>query len=225
MGRSKPVLSWVLFAAALFTLTYLLTMLVAAGGNEDEYTYFPLFRQDATPTPLPTITPTPTSTPTGPSHIIYMGQTLASGYDMGINSSGGLTHWVTDMNGYMCMAYPPWQSWGAVFITFGPPTNPPRPGQNLSAYRFLSLELRGTEGGEDVLVGIKDNLDPDNGSETKYAAAAQHSLTTNWQTYTWPLADFYTADLTRLYVVTEFVFEWVGSDTETVCFRNIKYLP
>jgi exo-beta-1,3-glucanase (GH17 family) len=154
-------------------------------------------------------------------HWIYYGPRLAPGYDMGVNTSGGLTDWVTDMGGYMRMDYPGDQDWGAVFITVGPPEDPPRPSRDLSAYQTLSLELRGEVGGEDVWIGLKDNTDEDDGSETKIKVSG---LTTDWQTITLPLSDFVTADPTRLYVVTEFVFEQ-GTPAETVYFRRIQYLP
>jgi hypothetical protein len=154
-------------------------------------------------------------------HWVYYGPRLAEGYDMGVNTSGGRTDWVTDMGGYMRMAYPSGQSWGAVFITVGPPTQPPRPSRNLSAYTRLAIELRGEVGGEDVWIGLKDNTDPDTGTETKILI---QNLTTTWQTYTFPLSSFVTADKTRLYVVTEFVFE-PGTPAETVYFRRVQYLP
>ena len=168
-------------------------------------------------------TPVPTDTPIAPGvHPIYSGGSLTAGYDMGVNTSGGLTNWVSNANGQMCMAYPSNQDWGAVFITAGPPTNPPRPGTDLSQYRTLSVDLRGESGGEFVSVGIKDDTDPDDGSERKYIVS---NLTPEWQSISIPLSHFTaTADLSRLYVVTEFVFE-PGTPAETVCFRNIQYLP
>lgn len=75
-------------------------------------------------------------------------------------------------------------------------------------------------GGECVEIGIKDNTDPDDGSETKI----RRCVSTDWQVFAFPLAEFSTADLDRLYVVTEFVFE--GEDAErrqTVDFQNIRY--
>jgi len=118
-------------------------------------------------------------------------------------------------------AYPRGQDWGSVFITFGEPKASSRPGQDLSSYKTLSLELRGEKGGERVSVGLKDSSDRDDGRETKIPVS---ELTTDWSTFTFPLADFTTADLTKLYIVTEFVFEPSIPD-ETVCFRNIQYLP
>jgi hypothetical protein len=119
------------------------------------------------------------------------------------------------------MSYPSGQLWGAVFITVGPPKPPPRSGKDLSDYQTLSLELRGANGGEVVWIGLKDNSDPDNGTETKIQVGP---LTTQWQTFTFPLSDFITADLTSLYVVTELVFE-PGTPAETIDFRHIQYLP
>jgi hypothetical protein len=172
--------------------------------------------------PLPTPTPMPTRIrPPILGHPIYMGTELTTGYSMGVDTSGNRTDWVADMNGHICMAYPSGQSWGAVFVTVGEPTHPPRPGQDLSSYATLSLELRGEAGGEQVWVGIKDNTDPDNGRETKVLVTG---LTTEWQTVTFPLSGFHSADLANVYVVTEFVFEST-TPAETVCFRNIQYLP
>lgn len=168
--------------------------------------------------PLAISAPTPI---TIPPHPIYMGVTLNPGYDMGVNTSDGRTNWVTDINGYMCMSYPKYQQWGAVFITVGRPTNFDRPGQDLSDYQTLSLELKGNSGGESIWIGLKDNTDRDDGTETKIRVS---DLTQEWQTFTFPLSDFYTASLDRLYVVTEFVFE-PSTPAETVCFRNIQYLP
>ncbi len=170
-------------------------------------------------TPTQTESPTPTAdapTPLAP-HPIYVGQTLSSGYDMGVDTSGQLRNWVADEGGQLCMAYPSNQQWGAVFITVGVPKEPPRPGRDLSNYQTLSLELRGASGGEFVSVGLKDSRDPDNGRETKEEISG---ITTSWQIFTFPLTDFDTADLTSLYVVTEFVFE-PGTPAETICFRNI----
>ncbi len=140
---------------------------------------------------------------------------------MGVNTSGGLTGWVTDRGGDMQLACPPGQEWGAVFTTVGPPVSPPRPGQDLSAYNSLSIEMRGETGGEEVWIGLKDDTDPDNGTETKIRI---QNLTTSWQTYTLPLSAFTTANKTPLYVVTEFVFE-PGTPAETVYFRRIRYNP
>ncbi len=153
----------------------------------------------------------------GEEHAVYAGPTLSEGYDMGVDSENRDQAWATDLIGSMRLAYPGGQGWGAVFITFGPPVNPPRPYINLSAYNTLSVDLKGANGGEKVKIGIKDNTDLDNGLEAKEEVI----LTNTWQTYTFDLADFTTADLTKLYVVAEFVFE--GATARTIEFKNVIY--
>jgi exo-beta-1,3-glucanase (GH17 family) len=144
---------------------------------------------------------------------------LAAQYDMGVDSSGQRRDWLETSEGAMEMAYPAGQSWGAVFITVGSPVDPPRPWKDFSPFRTLSVELRGKSGNESVEIGIKDSSDPDDGSETKTLVS---QLSTEWETYEFPLSSFNTADLEKLYVVTEFVF--AGSTAQTVYFRNVRYL-
>ena len=54
---------------------------------------------------------------------VLSGTKLAEGFDMGVNTSGGRTDWLTQEVGAMKMAYPAQQSWGAVFVTVGKPNN------------------------------------------------------------------------------------------------------
>ncbi len=143
---------------------------------------------------------------------------FAKDYNLNVNTSEGLTNWVTVKSGEMCMTYPSGQSWGAVFITFGKSKNPPRPGVDLSAYQSLSVDLRGQTANELVYVGLKDNQSPDDGSETKIPVSI---LTTDWQNFTFPLSMFSNIDLKKLYIPIEFVF----SVPATICARNIQYLP
>jgi len=151
---------------------------------------------------------------------IYVGKRLSSEYDMGVDSSGGRTDWLSNLNGSMCMAYPAGQSWGAVFITVGKPKDPPRPWKDFSEFQTILIELKGEYGGESVEVGLKDACDPDDGSESKIKIS---SLSADWLTYEFPLSSFQTANLKKLYVVIEFVF--TSSTAQTVYFRNIKYMP
>ncbi|MBK8931369.1 MAG: hypothetical protein IPM76_03450 [Chloroflexi bacterium] len=174
--------------------------------------------------PLPTVTPAPTftpaPTPAPQPHTVYAGNTLAAGYDMGVDTGPGrLSDWAADMGGYMCLNYPGGQDWGAVFITNGPPQPPGgRPGKNLSEYSRLYVELKSMVGNQTVQVGIKDNTDPDTGAETKFTITPP----TDWQGYAFQLADFATADSSSIYVMIEFVFGGVPAD---ICFRNVLYLP
>ena len=198
----------------------------AGGASVKNSRVFKVVPQAPTRTPTPTAAPIAkpglTSIPASPSAglSIYAGERLSAGYDMGQNTSAGPQPWVTDMQGYMKMSYPSGLDWGTLFITVGKPRNPPRPGKDFSAYKTFSVDLKGEKGGELVNIGIKDNTDPDDGSEDKITV----QVTSEWKTYTYPLSQFANADLTRLYVVAEFVFE-PGWPPETVYFRNIRYLP
>ena len=173
----------------------------------------------ATLVKLPTIVAPAAIAQTSQALAIYSDGEFADGYYMGVNTSGQKQDWVKQQSdGSLCMAYPSGQKWGAVFVTVGKPKKPPRPGKDFSSYTTLVIDMRGEQGGEKVKIGIKDKDNPDDGSEAKI----EKSLSSGWKTYTFPLKDFDTADLTKLYVVTEFVFEG-DIPAETVCFNKIEY--
>jgi len=154
---------------------------------------------------------------------IFKGTALTTGYNMGVNTSEGRTDWLIDSKkGFMRMDYPEGQRWGAVFITVGEPQSKvsERKTEDLSKFKYLTVDLKGEVAGESVEIGLKDNTDPDDGRETKIKIS---DLTTEWKTYKFELKNFETADLSRLYVVIEFVF--TGENARTVYFRNIRYVP
>ena len=142
----------------------------------------------------------------------------ASGFVVGMDTSGQQRQWLTTTAGSLVLTYPANQQWGAMFITVGP-TVPlgRRPSLDLSAYRSLVVDLRAAVDGQCVRIGIKDNSQPDNGSET----TVQRCLAAQWSTITLPLNTFTSADLTHLYVVFEVLF--TGSSSATVYVRNIRY--
>jgi hypothetical protein len=163
------------------------------------------------------------------------GSVLLADYDIGINTSGGVTNWLnenaanwTDTHDYMKLAYPGDPLWGAAFILVGPATTviTDRKAFNFSAYSKLSFEIRGELGTEIVKVGIKDVNDPDDGGEIKFTIS---TITTGWSTVEIPLTTF--VDGTRsnpkkLYVVLEFVWDSIGMDSlkaQTIYFKNVKY--
>lgn len=170
---------------------------------------------------LPTVAPVAIAQ-TSQALAIYNDGELTDGYGMGVDTGPSqLRDWAkVQGDGSLCMAYPPNQDWGAVFITFGGDPKPPREriGKDFSSYKTLAIDMKGERGGEKVWIGLKDQYDRDDGSETKIPV----SLTSGWKTYTFPLGKFKTADLTKLYVVTEFVFEG-DIPAETVCFNKIEY--
>lgn len=148
---------------------------------------------------------------------VLAGSTLSPGFDMGVNSSSGRTNWVTNAGTYLKISYPAGQSWGEVFVTVGKPKQPPRPSQDFSAFRAVSVDLKGESNNEHVLIGIKTNTQPDNGSETKKML----DLTKTWETYSIPLWEFTGTDVHDLYVVTELVFS--GRQSQTVYLRSVRY--
>jgi hypothetical protein len=119
-------------------------------------------------------------------------------YDFGVDSSGGRRDWLKTEGDALRMDYPPNQQWGAVFLTVGKPVPPgDRPGQDFS----------------------KNNSMPDGGSETKIRVPLKNT----WETKSFPLSSFAGVDLTKVYVVIEFVFE-TSDPPQTVYFRNVRFL-
>lgn len=153
--------------------------------------------------------------------VFFNGAKLTEGLDMGVNTSGGRTNWVSPDAGAMKMAYPADQAWGAVFITVGAPREKPRPSWDLSACASLLVEVRG-DPGSTVEIGIKDSRQEDDGKEQKVIVP----LFSSYRTYAIPLRKFSAptlinpADLKSIYVVAEFVFG--GAQAQTVWFRNLK---
>lgn len=153
----------------------------------------------------------------GNDPIVFMNGRLGSGLNMGVNTSGGFTNWVVVSNN-ISMKYPGQQSWGSVFITVGESTQPPRPARDYSKYSKILLEMKGEKGGETVLIGLKDKDDPDDGSESKLRL----NLTNDWGVYELKIAEnFVTANLKKLYVVTEFVFE---TKPQSIYVRKIQFI-
>jgi ankyrin repeat protein len=147
---------------------------------------------------------------------IVNGTKIEPGFEMGVDSSDNRTHWVEQDSGCFRMAYPAGQSWGAVWVSFGPSVSPPRPGKDLSSYSSLSVIVAG-EPGKSLQIGIKDRLQPDDGSEAKLTLL----LGAEPRSYAIPLKSFAPADLTSLYVVAEFVFS--GPEPVNAWFCGLRY--
>lgn len=156
---------------------------------------------------------------------ILTGGQLAAFYDAGVDSSERRRDWLSAADGGLKMAYPSGQEWGAVFVTVGKPVDPPRPWKDFSQFTTLSIRLRGERGGEELEIGVKTPSDPDDGSERK----VRLTLDRDYRQYNIPLSDFASRrflvpnDLTRLYVVCEFVF--AGHGAQTIYVDSIQYLP
>src|SRR5260370_22146866 len=155
---------------------------------------------------------------TAQSKDILLGASLSKGYDMGVNASSGRTDWLKREDGYFKASDPAYQSWGVVFITVGHPIQPPRPVEDFSAFNAFTVDLKGESGNERIEIGIKTNVQPDDGSETKIPV----TLTSEWKSYNFSLDRFVGVNPKKLYVVFELVFS--GADAQTVYFRNITYI-
>lgn len=144
----------------------------------------------------------------------------ASGFVVGLDTSGHQHQWLSTSDGSLVLTYPANQQWGAMSISVGPPAPPGhRPSIDVSAYRSLVVDLGATVDGQCVRIGIKDKNQPDDGSET----TVQQCLNAGWSTITLPLDAFTHADLSHLYIVFEVLFQ--GSSSVTLEIRNVRYSP
>lgn len=105
--------------------------------------------------------------------------------------------------------------WAAVFI-YVRGSSAARPSLDFSAFNRIQIEMKGDVGGEQVLVHLKDSLDPDDGSQTNIPI----QLSNQWQTYEIDLGRFENADLSRLYVVLGFLF---FEEPQSFSIRNARY--
>ena len=150
---------------------------------------------------------------------VYVGG-FEDGFGWGVDSSNQQRDWLTDENGVLSLTYPAGQLWGAMFITVGPPVLPgTRPSLDLSAFHSLVAEMRAGSDSQCVRLGIKDNTQPDDGSEI----TVQQCLTTQWSLVALPLKTFANVDLKHLYIVFEVIFQ--GSSAATLDVRNVRYSP
>ena len=110
------------------------------------------------------------------------------------------------------------ESWAAIWFSVND-SDLGRPFRDFSMYDTLQLELKGDLGGESILVHMKDKDDPDDGSQTNIKLV----LTDQWQTYEIDLARFENADVSKLNVVTGFLFL---DQFEPVSFsiRNARFI-
>jgi exo-beta-1,3-glucanase (GH17 family) len=155
-------------------------------------------------------------------NIFVQGRLLAN-YSVGVDTSGRQRAWFSTVKDSLEMAYPPDQRWGAVFITVGEPTNPPRPWKDFSDFDSVVFELRGEKGGETIGIAIKDPGDQNDGRE----AIVPLMLGSEFRTFEIPLSRFASEQLTipgglsRLNVVLQFLF--TGPRPQTIYARNIRY--
>jgi hypothetical protein len=153
----------------------------------------------------------------GGAPAVMINGSLSPGFGMGVDSYEQKRDWVKKIGDAQVMAFPGSAAWGAMFVTVGPPVpRSRRKSADFSGFHTLSVELKGTKG-ESVDIGMKSPTDNDDGSETKQTVVLEND---GWNTYTYDLTKFETADLSHLYVVMEFVFD---TKPETISVRNITF--
>ncbi|MEQ1894224.1 MAG: hypothetical protein ABL998_16910 [Planctomycetota bacterium] len=167
------------------------------------------------------------SSPTGPSSsnsspapvvVISAAGVLGEGLNLFVDTDRRQQAWVTVAGDALRAAYPPNQAWGFLGAALqGDATPGRRPGRDLSSYRSLEIDFR-AESTATVQVGIKDAGDADDGTETRKTEV----LSSEWRTYTYSLSDFRTADLTKVYLLFEVVFN--GPSGQVVFVRNVRYV-
>lgn len=109
------------------------------------------------------------------------------------------------------------EPWATVYFFVGNGVPDPDRVKDFSKFETLRLRLRGTQGGEQVAVGIKDISNPTDGSETK----VQLTLTNQWQDYNIPLNKFKPTNLEKLFIVTAFIAE---NQAMTIEVESIAFL-
>ena len=150
---------------------------------------------------------------------------VAAHYHIDLDSSTRQRVSLSRFNDALKMAYPAGQREAVVSITVGEPASPPSPWKDFSDFDAVSVELRGTRGRENVLVGIRDLADSHDRDKSRVMLK---NVGTKLQTYTIPLSQFASSQvrtrdaLTHLNVVLEFHF--IGPRPQTIYVRNIQYL-
>ena len=185
-------------------------------------THWGLYQQNGRVKPaLSNLLPGPASvTLTQRSYLDVYANGPATGFVVGMDTSGQQRQWLTAKNDSLVLTYPTHQQWGVMFITVGPAVPlGQRPSLDLSAYHALVVDLRPAVDGQCVRIGIKDKHQPDNGNEV----TVQRCLKAEWTTITLPLNLFTGTDLAHLYMVFEVQFS--GPASVTLAVRNVRYAP
>jgi hypothetical protein len=144
-------------------------------------------------------------------------------FQVGVDSDRRNHNWLSNLGSFLRMEWKGGETWGAVFITSGdakPDSNEcinnGRDTLDLSMYNYLLIDMKGNAGNT-VRVGIKDKCNRNDGTERRI----QRQVTTNWQTYEFPLVDFNRSDTRMIHVVVEFVY---GNSPAVIDVKNIRYI-
>ena len=90
-------------------------------------------------------------------YVIYDGNKLTAGYDLGVDSSEHIFEWFKHQGDEFEICYPEGQDWGAVFITVGPPAYiDERRTEDFFTFDILEISMKGDKRNETVEIGIKE---------------------------------------------------------------------
>lgn len=132
----------------------------------------------------------------------------ASAADKEFENSSGINEMIINV---------PEIEWAVIYLRNPSNALVEKPTKDFSEYRALKLELKGHKGGELVSIALKDNEDPDDGSETRVPL----TLSSEWETYEILLSEFKTANLKELFIVASFVF---SGEARKISVRSIEYV-
>lgn len=121
-------------------------------------------------------------------------------------------HTLEQSDNSMHISYPGTAEWAGVWIFRN------LSGRDFSSFSTLQIELKGDLGGEKILLNMEDIDDLQDGSSTRY----ELEVTDEWQTYNIDLADFKTADLSKLSSVIGFVF--LNDEAQSFSVRTIRFV-
>ena len=142
---------------------------------------------------------------------------LAGHHTAGVDSSIGGNFWFyTTVTDAMRLDFPD-TDWAAYFYYNGFGSIDQIRVKDYSVYKTLRLELKGEVGGEKILIGMKDESNPTDGSEKKIPL----TLSKEWQTYDIPTSSFSPTDLSKLFMPAIIVFE---DKPKTIYVRNVEFL-
>ena len=88
---------------------------------------------------------------------------------------------------------------------------------DFSKYEKVVLEMKGSKGGEEFFLMMKDKFDPPDGKESRVGI----KLTDAWETYEVPTAQFKTADMSMIETPLGFVF--LGDKGLKIHVRSIQF--
>lgn len=142
---------------------------------------------------------------------VVMNRYYEAGYDDANSEGFALSYGLTEIS-----LKAPNSDWAVFYVRNRSNAFADRPAKDFSAFKSMSLTLKGAIGGEEVFISMKDSSDPDDGLESKHPL----TLSGDWETYTIPLSVFETADLTDLFVPVQFIFYGGGDE---ISVRNIEF--